>query len=72
MKEERDLAEATVEEEEAMAAVAAGADTGEVEAEATVAEEDMVAAMAAEEEGEEETEGMNEIAARSRLRRVRK
>jgi hypothetical protein len=72
MREEIDLAEATVEEEEAMAAVAAGEDTGEVEAEAMVAEEDMVVAMAAEVEGEEETEGMNEIADPSPLKKVRK
>jgi hypothetical protein len=72
MKEERDLAEATVEEEEVMAVVvAAGVDTGEVGEEAMVAEEDMVVDMGAE-EGEEETEGLNEIADQSPLRRVRK
>jgi hypothetical protein len=71
MKEERDLAEATVEEEEVMAAVAAGVDTGEVGEEATVAEEDTVVDMAVE-DGEEETEGLNEIADQSPLRKVRK
>jgi hypothetical protein len=72
MKEERDLAEATVEEEEVMVVVvAAGVDTGEVGEEAMVAEEDMVVDMGAE-EGEEQTEGLNEIADQSPLRRVRK
>jgi hypothetical protein len=59
MKEEKGPAEATVGEEEAMAAEAVEADTGEVEEEATVAAEDMVA----DTEAAEEKEALNETAA---------